>query len=112
MPLSLLSAAFPTSRKAGAGMPEPIIIEKESLDDLNHANCSPCLRAGQSHRPISNNGFQQRYAKLGNAYWRAFEKTITGNETLHDRATNHPQVEIQEISRTIFSMVKKRYFQA
>ena len=50
---------------------EPIIIEKESLDDLNHANRSPCLRAGQSRRPISNNGFHRHRTKLGNTYWHA-----------------------------------------
>lgn len=40
------------------------------MDDLNHANRSPCLRAGQSRRPISNNGFHRHRTKLGNTYCR------------------------------------------
>ena len=63
------SASCPTTQKAAAAAPEPIIIEKESLDDLNHANRSPWLRAGQSRQPISNNGFHRHRTKLGNAYW-------------------------------------------
>lgn len=67
-------------------MPEPIIIEKESLDDLNHANRSPCLRAGQSRRLISNNGFQRRCTKLGNARWRARARENCNRQ----RAALHP----------------------
>lgn len=33
--------------------PEPIIIEKESLDDLNHVNLSPCPFFDQSRYSIS-----------------------------------------------------------
>lgn len=81
-------------------MPEPIIIEKESLDDLNHANHSPCLRTGQSYQPISNNGFQRHCTKLGNAHtserararMSASEETITWQRIVlllvHNRATD------------------------
>lgn len=92
--LSLLSTCLPHQSGSGSGhMPEPIIIEKESLDDLNHANRSPCLRAGQSRRPISNNGFQRCCAKLGNVYCSTSEKTIIGNEPfhIHNHTTDRPK---------------------
>lgn len=76
-------ASSPTARKAGAGMPEPIIIEKESLDDLNHANRSPCLRADQSRRSISNNGFHRRCTKLGNMYRDGEPRNERETATVH-----------------------------